>query len=305
MNAIDLRHYQALPVEAIQTLGDLGIWRWVQQYSQGEEKAFFTAYLNTTVLPTNYFLTFKESRDWVYGSINSIYKDSINWKSCKIIFLDLDGVLNYFGIDTRYFASTAEALQANIQPFVQYFVPDYLAKLYCSAPIEPRYYLQRQWIDQDKLKLLLALQEQEKDLYFVISSNWRLTFSLEVFSELLLYPLRILGKTSALSEIRNYHSDYKEDQKLYRSDEVRYWLSTYHPEATYHIAMLDDDEFLYSQDAVLQKQLILTDIEYGLLPEQQDAILETLNKPCSAEALKLTLTPKILERLTKMDGTFD
>lgn len=211
---------------------------------------------------------------WVYGCFNEKYKNVIDWNSCKLIFLDIDGVLNHFYLKTYNYHLWDNVLMLPIQYFTQNFSMDYLEKLYIDPIVEPCFYPQIEFIDKEKLNILAKLQNSMPNLYFVITSNWRLSFSIEILEKLLLYPLKILGTTSALTEV----NPTSNKNKFYRSDEVRHWLMDFYQGEIVKLAILEDDVFLYGQDVFLKDFIVLTDMETGLLESQMALILKNLAK---------------------------
>lgn len=162
----------------------------------------------------------------------------------KVLFLDIDGVLN----SSQHFKRTTELRQKTSKQGMDFRDSEWLTN-----------------IDQVCVNHLKHLMSKVPDLHIVISSTWRKT-----------HPITLLKKN--LSEMLNVNSDrilgitpvlWKNGEV--RGDEIQAWLNE-HPDVS-RFAIVDDD----SDMAHLQSHLFKTTWEKGLQFEHVSKIEEFLN----------------------------
>lgn len=291
----------------ILTIQDLGLWRLEHGISQDEERAAFAALRDDepgwpeTV--AGYFEGSRPPASWLYGAIDKHNLAIADWLSLHLVFLDIDGVLNRFGVPAVAEGDPEELLGQPLAPLLERFSESYVAWLYRTPWIGPRDYRFLARIDPAPVRLLTDLQRQDPRIHFVVTSTWRLDWSLAHLSQLFLHPLRIIGTTPALSEacyqLRAQRQSGLGALTASRADEVRYWLDTHLPRSvqTIRLAILDDDEFLFSEDPALGRHLVLTDIERGLGSEHLHGLADAFatTRP-RAELAVSRLAPLLLSK---------
>lgn len=163
----------------------------------------------------------------------------------NVLFLDIDGVLN----SSRWFKVSYEMRKSSRKKY-----EDALVKDYSNA----RWELD---LSQELVNNLKRVMHKVESLNIVVSSTWRLHYSLDEFKDRLsklldISPNRIVGKTPRLFE--------------HRGKEIKQWLDD---RVVEKFVILDDD----SDMDELMDHLIQTDTEYGLQRETADKIIEYFN----------------------------
>ena len=166
----------------------------------------------------------------------------------KIIFLDVDGVLNSIDDLMEYREKN------NIKGSILY---DDIA--------DKRVELLKQIVENSNAKI-------------VISSSWRMGWirngkPKEYNKESLLYKLHTKLKEFGLSFIDVTPYLWDENIRYRRGDEIKSWLDS-HPDVT-HFVILDDEN---DMNEFTQTNLVQTTYQHGLLQEHVDKALQILNK---------------------------
>ena len=166
----------------------------------------------------------------------------------KVIFLDVDGVLNSVDDLMEY------REQNNIKGTILY---DDIS---------------------DKRLLLLKELVNKTNAEIVISSSWRMGWirngkPKELNPKSLLYKLK-----SRLNEYDLHYLDvtpylWKENSSHQRGDEIREWLNN-HPEVTNFVILDDEDDMC----EFTKTHLVQTDYQHGLLQKHVDEAIELLSK---------------------------
>lgn len=166
----------------------------------------------------------------------------------KVIFLDVDGVLNSIDDLMKYREKN------NIKGSILY---DDIAN--------------------ERVELLKQLVEKS-NAKIVISSSWRMGWirngkPKEYNKEGLLYKLDTKLKEFGLSFIDVTPYLWKENGHYDRGDEIRTWLQK-HPEVTNFVILDDESDMCEFTDT----NLVKTTYQHGLLQEHVDKALRILNK---------------------------
>ena len=166
----------------------------------------------------------------------------------KVIFLDVDGVLN------------------SIDDLMEYREKNNITKTILYDDIADK-----------RLELLKQLVEKTK-AEIVISSSWRMGWirngkPKEFNKESLMYKL-----VSRLSDYNLKHIDvtpylYDSNIRYNRGDEIREWLNQ-HPEVEKFVILDDEDDMCEFTDT----NLVQTSYDHGLLQEHVDKAIKILNK---------------------------
>ena len=166
----------------------------------------------------------------------------------KVIFLDVDGVLN------------------SIDDLMEYREKNNITKTILYDDIADK-----------RLELLKQLVEKTK-AEIVISSSWRMGWirngkPKEFNKEGLMYKL-----VSRLSDYGLKHIDvtpylYDSNIRYYRGDEIREWLNQ-HPEVESFVILDDEDDMCEFTNT----NLVQTSYDHGLLQEHVDKAIKILNK---------------------------
>ena len=158
----------------------------------------------------------------------------------KVIFLDIDGVLN----------SEEFAIWCNE-------FPEFVKKSGSN------------WVDPDAVKMITTICE-EHDVKLVISSSWRMfdvQSTIDYFKNYRdLTPLckYIVGVTSRNMDDRIWES---------RGEEIQQYLDA-HPEVENYVIVDDDNDMLDSQ----RDHFVKCSYMFGLIPNRVEKIIEILNK---------------------------
>jgi hypothetical protein len=166
----------------------------------------------------------------------------------KVIFLDVDGVLNSVDDLMEYREKN------NIKGSILY---DDIA---------------------DKRVLLLKELVEKSKAEIVISSSWRMGWlrngkPKELNPNGLLYKLQTKLKEFNLNFIDVTPSLWDKDIRYTRGDEIRTWLEN-HPEVTNFVILDDEDDMC----EFTKSNLVQTTYEHGLLQEHVDKAFKILNK---------------------------
>lgn len=166
----------------------------------------------------------------------------------KVIFLDIDGVLN-----NAKFASIWRHLYKS-----NGYGGFYTGSKPTKKDIKWDYY------NVDSLKTLM----DKTGAKIVISSTWRFTHSINEFK----YIFQLYGLKPSIIDITPDHSrlGIREGVGRTRGDEVNAWLNDHDVDS--YVILDDDNDFFPSQN------LVLTDDDYGLSDSDMLAAVEILNK---------------------------
>lgn len=185
----------------------------------------------------------------------------MNDEMCKVIFLDIDGVLNTIDDQSyRYLKRKEEAKAKNTDASdksLTFKTRDCYGHLFSQRAVE--------WLDY----IIMATGAK-----IVISSTWRLS-GIDVMRGLWMrrkLPGEIISVTPS-HRSRSFVNNYKgTDFEDYRGIEIEAWLKN-HPEVSRYVILDDECDMLPDQDAFFVK----TDQEYGITGAIAESVLEILN----------------------------
>jgi len=172
-------------------------------------------------------------------------------ENTKIIFLDIDGVMNVESYITAVFDICK---RANIDP--NQHMRDEYGHLFC--PLTVRYL---NWIIEST------------DAKIVISSTWRMS-GLSIMQEMWKHrnlPGEVIGITPNMRSFKDNDLSFK--KRAERGNEIKHYLEQ-HPEITDYVIIDDDDDVLEEQES----NFVQTHPQYGLIADLATKCIEILIK---------------------------
>jgi hypothetical protein len=121
--------------------------------------------------------------------------------SARIVFLDMDGVITSNRRSNNVFAGTilssiVEVLNVRWKALYTNVPEEHLTHMIMKPEYHAGLLPWRLWLEQDLLDRLVTWQNEDPDLYFVMSTSHLTHHSANIFRDLYLYPLRIVGSVA-------------------------------------------------------------------------------------------------------------